>query len=153
MCICLVGRDYFNYLDNKLSTWTRIKVRRKHIIQPTGFGVYSPGPVVQRYNLSILKHNKNQQNTNRMHVSWDVLYKSRGAKAGKHFIISTAKRMNYTWNILQDSWSIEVLRRINIEYELDRANSLSYPLYVGLAVCFQFTHFPCDDWENIYTLS
>ena len=20
-------------------------------------------------------------------------------------------------------------------------------------VCFQFTHFPCDDWENIYTLS
>ena len=20
------------------------------------------------------------------------------------------------------------------------------------AVCFQFTHFPCDDWENIYTL-
>ena len=21
------------------------------------------------------------------------------------------------------------------------------------AVCFQFTHFPCDDWENIYTFS
>ena len=21
------------------------------------------------------------------------------------------------------------------------------------AVCFQFTHFPCDDWENVYTLS
>ena len=21
------------------------------------------------------------------------------------------------------------------------------------AVCFQFTHFPCDDWENIHTLS
>ena len=21
------------------------------------------------------------------------------------------------------------------------------------AVCFQFTHFPCDDWDNIYTLS
>ena len=21
------------------------------------------------------------------------------------------------------------------------------------AVCFQFTHFPCDDWANIYTLS
>ena len=21
------------------------------------------------------------------------------------------------------------------------------------AVCFQFTHFPCDDWENIYTSS
>ena len=21
------------------------------------------------------------------------------------------------------------------------------------AVCFQFTHLPCDDWENIYTLS
>ena len=21
------------------------------------------------------------------------------------------------------------------------------------AVCFQFNHFPCDDWENIYTLS
>ena len=21
------------------------------------------------------------------------------------------------------------------------------------AVCFQFTHFSCDDWENIYTLS
>ena len=20
-------------------------------------------------------------------------------------------------------------------------------------MCFQFTHFPCDDWENIYTLS
>ena len=19
--------------------------------------------------------------------------------------------------------------------------------------CFQFTHFPCDDWENVYTLS
>ena len=25
--------------------------------------------------------------------------------------------------------------------------------YVGLAVCFQFTHFLCDYWENIYTLS
>ena len=23
----------------------------------------------------------------------------------------------------------------------------------GEAVCFQLTHFPCDDWENIYTLS
>ena len=23
--------------------------------------------------------------------------------------------------------------------------------YVG-GMCFQFTHFPCDDWENIYTL-
>ena len=21
------------------------------------------------------------------------------------------------------------------------------------AMCFQFTHFPCDDWDNIYTLS
>ena len=21
------------------------------------------------------------------------------------------------------------------------------------AVCFQFTHFPCDDWDNIYSLS
>ena len=24
---------------------------------------------------------------------------------------------------------------------------------IGGAVCFQFTHFLCDDWENIYTLS
>ena len=33
-----------DYLDNKLSIWTRTKVvRRKHIIQPTCFGAYS-GP-------------------------------------------------------------------------------------------------------------
>ena len=24
---------------------------------------------------------------------------------------------------------------------------------IRVAVCFQFTHFPCDDWENKYTLS
>ena len=26
-------------------------------------------------------------------------------------------------------------------------------IYNMWAVCFQFTHFPCDDWENRYTLS
>ena len=35
-------KAHFHYLDNKLSIWTKIKVvRRKHIIQPTGFGAYS----------------------------------------------------------------------------------------------------------------
>ena len=24
---------------------------------------------------------------------------------------------------------------------------------ICVAVCFQFTHFPCDDWDNLYTLS
>ena len=29
--------------------------------------------------------------------------------------------------------------------------TISYTIFG--AVCFQFTHSPCDDWENIYTLS
>ena len=42
VCTCFLERAYFNYLDNKFSIWTRTKVvRRKHIIQPTGFGAYS----------------------------------------------------------------------------------------------------------------
>ena len=34
--------------------------------------------------------------------------------------------------------------------------SIFSPLYyytICGAICFQFTHFSCDDWENIYTLS
>ena len=27
------------------------------------------------------------------------------------------------------------------------------PYIIRKAVCYQFTHFPCEDWENIYTLS
>ena len=34
-----------------------------------------------------------------------------------------------------------------------KKNSLRYPLYNMWAVCFKFTHFSCDDWENIYTFS
>ena len=37
--------------------------------------------------------------------------------------------------------------------EQDKAYSLSYPLQNTWAMCFQLIHFPCDDWENIYTLS
>ena len=29
---------------------------------------------------------------------------------------------------------------------------IHYIQYVGLCMCFQFTHFRSDDWENIYTL-
>ena len=52
VCICLSERAYFNNLEcsyntwyvynDRLSLWTRTKViRRKHIVQPTGFGAYS----------------------------------------------------------------------------------------------------------------
>ena len=42
VCICLLERAYFNYLDHQLSLWARNKVvRRKPIIHPTGFGAYS----------------------------------------------------------------------------------------------------------------
>ena len=33
----------------------------------------------------------------------------------------------------------------------DILSVIHYTIYG--AVCFQFTNFPCDDWENIYTLS
>ena len=49
--LCLLEKVYFNYyigsysvwyVYNKWSIWARTKVvRRKHIIQPTGFGTYS----------------------------------------------------------------------------------------------------------------
>ena len=34
--------------------------------------------------------------------------------------------------------------------EWDWAYSFSYPLYNIWGCVFQFTHLPCDDWENIY---
>ena len=43
------------------------------------------------------------------------------------------------------TWQIYILYVQNTSSTCDHA--------IRGAVCFQFTHSPCDDWENIYTLS
>ena len=49
-------------------------------------------------------------------------------------------------------WTYKMpLRYILSSVRLSIFSPLSIIQYVGL--CLQFTHFSCDDWENIYTLS
>ena len=65
-----------------------------------------------------------------------------------HFIIiimQTHLRTLAIWNACQ-IYFVECVNKIK--------HILSVSLYtISGAVCFQFPHFPCDDWENIYTLS
>ena len=51
-------------------------------------------------------------------------------------------------------WTYKMPRKYilsSVWVRLSISSQLSIIQYVGL--CFQFTHFPCDNWENIYTLS
>ena len=57
---------------------------------------------------------------------------------------------NFFWR----HWTYRMHVRYNlssVRVRLSILSQLSIIQYVGL--CFQFTHFLCDDWENIYTLS
>ena len=47
-------------------------------------------------------------------------------------------------------WTYKMPVRYILSSVWVRAYSLSCPLYKYGAVCFQFTHFPCDDWENVH---
>ena len=62
-------------------------------------------------------------------------------------IISLSSLCKLIWR----HWTYKMpVRYICRVCECDKAYALSYPLYIYGAVCFQFTHLACDDWENIY---
>ena len=64
----------------------------------------------------------------------------------------TPPHYHHCANISEDIELVKCLSDIFCRVcEQDRAYSLHYT--IRGAVCFQFTHFPCDDWDNIYSLS
>ena len=67
----------------------------------------------------------------------------------------TASHYHHCANSIYRHWTYKMPVRYNLSsvwVRLSIFSQLSIIQYVG-AVCFQFTHFLCDDWENIYTLS
>ena len=68
-------------------------------------------------------------------------------------LYSTPSRYHHCANISEDIDLIKFLPDIFVECVSKIKHILSvihYTIYG--AVCFQFTHFPCDDRQNIYTL-
>ena len=57
--------------------------------------------------------------------------------------------ITYAVFILLDSIYRGIFSQLHLMFE----QICKYPVYNIWAVCFQFTHFFCGDWENIYTLS
>ena len=53
---------------------------------------------------------------------------------------------HWPYKMPADIWFVECVSKIKHILSV-----IHYTIYG--AVCFQFTHFLCDDWENIYTLS
>ena len=63
-----------------------------------------------------------------------------------YYTISLSSLCNLIWR----HWTYKMPVRYILSSVWVRAYSLSCPLYKYGAVCFQFTHFPCDDWENVH---
>ena len=79
-----------------------------------------------------------------------------GLKIANVYLYITWSHYHNFANLSEDIELIDVSQIYFAERvcEQDKAYSLSYPLYyICGVVCFQFAHFPCDHWENIYTLS
>ena len=71
-----------------------------------------------------------------------------------YLYITWSHYLNFA-NLSEDIELINVSQIYFVERvcEQDKAYSLSYPLYyICGVVCFQFAHFPCDHWENIYSV-
>ena len=69
-----------------------------------------------------------------------------------HLIIAIVQNYLKTLN-LQNACRIYCVECVsNIKHIL---SNIQYTIHytICVAVCFQFTHSPCDDWENIYILS
>ena len=67
----------------------------------------------------------------------------------------TPSHYHHCANFIWRHWTYKMPVRYNLSrvwVRLSIFSQLSIIQYVGLCV-FQFTHFLCDDWENIYTLS
>ena len=63
----------------------------------------------------------------------------------------TPSHYHYCANLSEDTELIKCLSDTFVECVSKIKNILSVIHYtICGAVCFQFTHFPCDDWENIY---
>ena len=66
----------------------------------------------------------------------------------------TPSHYHHCANLSED---IELIKRLSDIFcrvcEQDKAYSPSYPSYKTWGCVFSVYHFPCDDWENIYTLS
>ena len=57
-------------------------------------------------------------------------------------------------NCIWRHWTYKMLVRFNLSSVWVRLSTFSQLSIIQFGtVCFQFTHFLCDDWENIYTLS
>ena len=63
-----------------------------------------------------------------------------------------ASRLNAHW---QTDWAIEDQAKNCVSKIKHILSVIHHIIHYTIceAVCFQFTHSPCDDWENIYTLS
>ena len=65
----------------------------------------------------------------------------------------TPSHSHHCANFIWRNWTYKLLFRYNLSsvwVRLSIFSQLSIIQYVGL--CFQFTHFLCDDWENVYIL-
>ena len=70
------------------------------------------------------------------------------------YLYAAPSHYHHCANLSEDIELIKCLSDIFFEYVSNIKRILPVVRYtICGAVCFQFTHFPCDDWENIYTLS
>ena len=66
----------------------------------------------------------------------------------------TPSHYHHCANNIWRQWTYKMPVRCNLSSVWVRSSIFSVIHYtICRAVCFQFTHFLCDDWENIYTLS
>ena len=69
-------------------------------------------------------------------------------------LYSTPSHYHHCANLSEDIELIKCLSDIFVECVSKIKHILSIIHYIICgAVCFQFTHFSCDDWDSIYTLS
>ena len=67
-----------------------------------------------------------------------------------HYTISLSSLCKFSWR----HWTYKMPVRYSLSSVSTNRHILSViHCKIRGAVCFQFTHFPCDDWENLYTLS
>ena len=69
------------------------------------------------------------------------------------YLYITPSHDHHCINLSEDIKLIKCLSNTFVECAINIMHILSVIHYtIRGAVCFQFTHFPCDVWENIYTL-
>ena len=69
----------------------------------------------------------------------------------KHYTSSLASLCKLIWR----HWIYKMLVRYIFVECVNKIKHIPSVIHLSIcrAVCFQLSHFPCEDWENIYTLS